>query len=99
MSAHHAQLNRWRLADIRRQRLAAAAANNEPCHRCGGAIDYSLDGRTRWGPQADHIIPLSQGNTNPYDPAGLAPAHAHCNRSHGATTGNRQRRSRQTWQW
>ncbi len=66
-------------ADLKR--LLAAHRDGDPCWRCGQPM-YKWQQLER-----DHIIDRAHGGTN--GPAVLA--HACCNRSAGATTGNRNR--------
>ena len=62
------------------------------CAHCGLTLEQ---GHAKWGNnarwEADHREP---GNPT----AGYQPAHAHCNRSHGATHGNKQRQHRNSKQ-
>lgn len=74
-------------------RQAWTANPNTRCAHCGGTLQYGIQKWGRWGQwEADHKQP---GNPN----AGYQPAHAHCNRSHGAAHGNRQRRNATRSQW
>ena len=68
---------------LRKQRMDAARATDEPCCRCGRPIDYQLKGNTPWGPTVDHLDPLSLGGDINPDMNRLAPAHLRCNSRHG----------------
>lgn len=61
---------------VRRRLRTQVGARGLPCHLCGQPIDYS-------GPwDLDELIPRALGG-DPLDPAGVAPAHARCNRAAG----------------
>jgi len=99
MSRHHAALNRWKLAEVRAQRLELAAINEERCCLCDGPIDYTLDGRTKWGPTVEHRPSLDDvaeaiaaGLHDPYALEHLLPAHRHCNSSDGSRRANLRRK-------
>ena len=82
-----------------RTRLTLAAAAGEPCCRCGKPIDYTRDGRTRWGPTCDHLDPLGHGGPLVPTLDRLAPAHRSCNSRHGqtiSTANNNARKGRPT---
>jgi hypothetical protein len=66
--------------------LAQARADDAPCYRCGGQIDYAAAPNHPNGPTADHITPLGVGGALLTDQ--IAPAHRRCNSSHGARLGN-----------
>jgi len=74
----------WR--KLAKHRLAIASTNSEPCHLCGGVIDYTLPAGARWSPTADHLDPPSLGH--PWVPTldRVAPAHHSCNSSRGNGT-------------
>lgn len=58
------------------------ASEERPCAKCRKRIDYAR------GWDLDEIVPRVLGG-DPMDIANLQPAHIRCNRSAGATLGNR----------
>lgn len=66
---------------------AAWALQERPCAKCGRPIDYA---RT-W--DMDEIVARMHGG-DPLDRANVQPAHSSCNRSSGASMGNRARARR-----
>lgn len=89
MGAHSS----WAWTKASRARIAVGREADEPCHWCHGAVDYSLSGRARMGPTADHVQPLAVTGRAAGDYAldELVIAHRRCNSSRGASLGNRLR--------
>jgi len=85
-----AKRNTWPWIKLRRARIAIARANQEPCCRCGGDIDYTLKGNTRYGPTCDHLHPLAHGGELLPPMELLAPAHMICNAKHGGRMNKRR---------
>lgn len=85
MSHRAIHTNRWR--KLRAAIVASALANNSPCGLCGVPLGYGdrID--------VDHRVPLSVAPHLAFDPANLRPTHSRCNRSAGASMGNRARRN------
>lgn len=54
--------------------------NHTNCHICGKPVDKTLNGRHKWGPTLDHIIPISKGGPM-LDRANARLAHRYCNGS------------------
>lgn len=65
------------------QRVAMGRAIGEPCRHCGKPIDYSLKGNHKWGPTADHSMPLAMGGDILVPLDMLYVAHKSCNSRHG----------------
>ena len=99
MSAIH-QTPQWR--KLAKARLAIARERNEPCARCGLAIDYTLSGMHRWGPQVDHLYAAAVHPHLALDARYLSVSHRTCNQRHGAALGGRvvaaRKRARQQGQ-
>ena len=53
------------------------------CCRCGGDIDLSLPGNSKWGWTADHIVPRHIAPHRIFDESNIRPAHNDCNAKHG----------------
>lgn len=77
---------------LRRRALKAFERDDQPCCRCGGAIDYSLSGLNAFGPTVDHLDPLALGGAVLPDMDRLAPAHHKCNARHGGRLGVERKR-------
>ena len=75
----------WRA--LAKQRMALAKLDDEVCCRCGRAIDYDLDTRTRLGPTIDHLDPIGFGGDLITTLDNLKPAHRRCNSRHGQAVG------------
>lgn len=69
--------------EISAQRLRIARMHQEPCIRCGQAIDYTISGRNESGPTIDHLDPVAITGTEFATLDRLAPAHRVCNTKHG----------------
>jgi 5-methylcytosine-specific restriction endonuclease McrA len=63
---------------VRNRLVRAAALEDRPCALCGGAIDYSASGRSRLGPQVDHIVAVERGGAM-YAVENLQICHGSCN--------------------
>jgi 5-methylcytosine-specific restriction endonuclease McrA len=72
---------------LKQEMGAMWALAERPCAKCGKAIDYT---RT-W--DLDEIVARMHGG-DPLDRANVQPAHGGCNRSAGASMGNRARARR-----
>lgn len=83
---------------VRAARLAIAAAHDEPCWRCGQAINYRLPGTHPYGPTGDHVDPVGTGG-RPLDITNVKPAHRTCNLRHGSTLTNGPNKLRTTRDW
>lgn len=70
----------------RKQRLAEAASNGEPCAICGESIDYTLTyNRAKPDPgypTVNHRHPIDHGG-DAFDPDNMEPAHFSCNSALG----------------
>ena len=65
-----------------RDRLRRAVRNRcEPCHLCGGPIDYTLPHLDPGAFVIDHVVPLAKGG--PDTLSNVAAAHRACNRAKG----------------
>jgi len=82
---------------LRAQTLKRAAANHDPCYRCGKDIDYTQPYRLEdgginpWYPTADHVRRVMDNGTDSLD--NYAPAHYKCNVRDGAAHGNKARKN------
>jgi len=76
-----------------RKARAALLRNATHCAICGQPLDHAADGRSRWAPSADHIVPLSLGGSLTA-PSNLRAVHYGCNsaRGNGTTVGRGTRR-------
>ena len=54
-----------------------AERDNYRCHLCGKKVDMSLDGNAKYGPNIDHLIPLSRGGLD--ERVNVRLAHRVCN--------------------
>jgi hypothetical protein len=81
---------------LRATRLRIAAANDEPCCRCGKAIDYTLHGNSIWGPTLDHLTPIGLGGEEKTTLDMVAPAHRRCNIQHGAKVREYRKKERES---
>lgn len=73
--------------------IGQAAADDARCAICAGPIDYDAwrrGERNPRTPEADHIVPWSQGGSDAV--SNLRVTHAHCNQSRG--DGRRRRGQR-----
>lgn len=75
---------RWKV--LRLSIVTAAVRSGAPCGFCG--LRLTAEDRI----DVDHIEPVSVAPHRIFDRSNLRPAHASCNRSHGAAMGNRARR-------
>jgi len=51
------------------------------CYICRLPIDLSIDDRSRWRPELDHVIPISRGGTDSLE--NVRPVHRGCNSHKG----------------
>ncbi len=86
MTSAHTKDARW--AALSRKRVAIGRANGEPCSMCGNPIDYTLDGRNKWGATSDHIIPIAYGGELIVQLEELNVAHHSCNSRAGVRIAN-----------
>jgi hypothetical protein len=77
----------------RKTRLATAIANDEPCCRCGGPIDWTLSGNHPAGPTLDHLDAVLHTGTEDATQDRLAFSHNRCNKRHGGSIGHREPRN------
>lgn len=68
--------------NARRKVRAWLKAQGNPCHLCGGAIDYSLPAGDPMSFEVDEIVPVSKGGS-PFDTGNVAAAHRICNERRG----------------
>jgi hypothetical protein len=68
---------------FRKRFVREAALENRACALCGGEIDYEASGRSRFGPQVDHILAVERGGAM-YDRHNCQISHAMCNGSKAA---------------
>lgn len=87
MSAGH-QTKEW--SNLASSFAEQSAADDAPCHHCGGQIDYNAPPNHPKGFTADHLSPLGLGGAVVTDQ--LAPAHRGCNSRSGAVLGNKLRK-------
>ena len=66
-------------------RSAECAASALHCWICDEPIGYSLAWPDREAFEADHILSVKSHPERALDPSNVAPSHAKCNRSRGAT--------------
>ena len=79
---------------IRRRVVATARARDLPCAQCGGPIDYTASGRTRFGPSVDHSYALaSYGTEVALDESLLRIMHMACNAGLGGKLGRARQRA------
>lgn len=71
----------FRSTTIRNKVRAALAADQPPCHVCGGEIAYDAHYLDPLSFTVDHVLPSARGGTDTLDNA-LA-AHRKCNREKG----------------
>lgn len=70
-----------RTNDARAKRLRAKVrARQDPCHICGGEIDYQAHHHLPTSFQADHLLQVSNGGPE-FDIDNLAASHRACNRA------------------
>lgn len=71
---------------------------NAPCWICGGKygdIQYQQSDRSKWGFNADHVIPwskLPEGDRRRYEMTSLRASHAYCNQVRNDGRGDVQSR-------
>jgi hypothetical protein len=82
----------WRR--LAKQRVALGRALGEPCGMCGQPLDYSLDGRRRMGPTADHPDPLAWGGALLPGLDELRVVHRACNARQGQRIKTQRERAR-----
>ncbi|WP_083208399.1 HNH endonuclease [Mycobacterium malmoense] len=74
-----------RVNDAQTKRLRAnLRRRHDPCHACGGDIDYAAHHLDPQAFQMDHLWPIALGGPV-YDPANVASAHRRCNRARSDT--------------
>ncbi len=73
---------RYANGNARRKLRAWLKAQQQPCHICGMAIDYSLPAGNPMSFEVDEIVPVSKGGS-PLDRANVAAAHRVCNERRG----------------
>lgn len=73
----------WRR--LRDEYRAECSAAKLQCWICAEPIDYSLVCPDRWAFEADHVLSVMSHPDRALDVSNLAPSHAKCNRSRGAT--------------
>ena len=67
----------------RRKLRARVKAENQPCHICGKAIDYSLPAGHPLAYELDEVIPVKHGG-DPYSYDNCKASHRICNERKGA---------------
>jgi len=73
----------WRI--LRDEYRSECAAAKLPCWICSELIDYSLQWPDTMAFEADHVMGVKSHPELALERSNLAPAHAKCNRSRGAT--------------
>ena len=74
-----------RVNDARAKRIRARFRRaKDPCHLCGGQIDYDAHHHDPRSFQVDHLWQVANGGPE-FDPDNCASAHRHCNRQRSDT--------------
>lgn len=66
----------WR--QVRAAVVEQARKADMPCGICGRLIDWDASGQSRWGPAADHVVPMVAGGA-PFDRSNIRVVHGSCN--------------------